>query len=128
MTPYIIGSALTYGLLQYIQFASNKGLTFIGLGLLPFLQFFTRFRLNLDVTKTFHSFLCGLTVTGAQLIAGASGSMLDIFFVESALGRYQVIATKAATQCLGHSLKVVFYWQLVSFSGFFDAVPAWLLA
>jgi uncharacterized membrane protein YfcA len=48
-----------------------------------------------------------------QLLAGASGPLLDMFFQESKISRHQVIATKSMTQTFGHLIKVTVYLPLI---------------
>ena len=69
------------------------------------------------------AFSCGCVVTAAQLLAGASGLLLDVFYPNSRLGRHAIVATKAITQTIGHLLKLAYY-------GISDphSVPAWLIA
>ena len=38
---------------------------------------------------------CGAACTGASLLSGVSGPLLDVFFVRAELDRFEVIATKA---------------------------------
>ena len=37
------------------------------------------------------SFFCGALVTSAQILAGASGAVLDVFYLQSGLNRFQII-------------------------------------
>ena len=48
-------------------------------------------------------------MTAAQLLAGTSGPLLDVFYLKSSLNRYQVVTTKAFTQALGHVIKLLYY-------------------
>ena len=50
---------------------------------------------------------------GATPAAGASGPLLDAFFLKSSLNRYQVVASKAFTQTLGHLAKIGYYGVVV---------------
>ena len=43
----------------------------------------------------------------AQLIAGASGPILDVFYNGSSLNRREIVAT-AFTQAVGHLIKLAF--------------------
>ena len=56
-----------------------------------------------------HAVAAGLAVTSVNLVAGVAGPLLDVFFVRTSLGRHAVVATKAATQVLSHTAKVVLY-------------------
>ena len=64
---------------------------------------------GLDVRKRGTATVCGATVTGAQLLAGASGPLLDAFYLETDVDRRSIVATKAFTQTVGHIIKVGYY-------------------
>ena len=89
---------------------------YILLGLFPLLTFLPRLSTHFSIEKTRNAFLCGISVTTAQIAAGASGAILDIFYIKSKLNRYQVMATKAFTQTLGHGLKLIYYFSLLDWS------------
>lgn len=114
---YILGVAVTFAILKFINFVPNKATVFILLGVLPFFAFLPIAARYFDILKPGRSFWSGVFVTIAQVSAGASGSILDIFYLNSTLKRHQIIATKALTQTIGHSVKVLYYSMLlVSFS------------
>jgi uncharacterized membrane protein YfcA len=83
------------------------------LGLTPYAALTVPQQWALDATKTSHAITCGFVVAGLQLIAGVAGPLLDTFFVRSTMDRRAVVATKAATQALSHTLKVGYYGVLV---------------
>ena len=68
--------------------------------------------------------LSGVLVTAAQLLAGASGPVLDIFYVQSRLTRKEILGTKAVTQTLGHVLKLVYYGAIMAVAG--TELPIWV--
>jgi uncharacterized membrane protein YfcA len=55
------------------------------------------------------AFAAGATVTALHLTSGATGPLLDVFFVNSTLDRHANVATKAAVQSIGHSLKIAYF-------------------
>jgi uncharacterized membrane protein YfcA len=69
---------------------------------------------------------CGAVCTGASLLSGVSGPLLDVFFVRAELDRFEVIATKAFTQAVGHVLKIVYFAWLVGGPELEMDVPWWL--
>jgi len=81
---------------------------------------------RIDVTRPIPALLCGATVTSAQLLAGASGPLLDLFYLRSPLTRHEVVASKALTQTLGHLLKFGYYGVLVA--SLTSGLPVWLFA
>lgn len=106
---YGAGSAVAAGLLALIVYEPTKAWVYLMLGLVPGLAWLPKGRFNLDAAKPTHAAACGLTVTGLNVVAGVSGPLLDVFFVRTALTRHQIVATKAATQALSHTVKMLFY-------------------
>ena len=78
---------------------------------LPILVWIPRRWLELDASKPWHAFCCGLLGGGLNLAVGVSGPTVDIFFIRTQMDRRKIIATKAATQVVSHASKVVFYWN-----------------
>lgn len=113
---YLVGSFLITMLLSWVEFRPSKQLVLILLGLFPFTFLLKGLSGKLDITQKYRSFLCGSMVSMAQLLAGASGSILDIFFINSPLNKFEIMGTKAITQSLGHILKIAFYFSLLNFN------------
>ena len=126
LLPYAIGSFAVLAAFVVITFVPNKGLVFILIGIFPFLAFITPKSIDLDIEKPLTAFVCGLLVTTAQMLAGASGPVLDIFYVQSKLSRYEILGTKAITQTLGHIIKLVYYGLFLGVSTG-DEVPLWII-
>ena len=82
--------------------------------MVPALVWLPKGWLHPDAQRPGHAVAAGLLVTVLNLLPGVSGPLLDVFFVRTALGRHQVVSTKAATQVLSHAGKVVVYGQLVA--------------
>ena len=64
-------------------------------------------------------------MTAAQLLAGASGPVLDIFDVQSDMTREQILGTKAVTQTLGHILKLIYYGAVMAVAS--TELPLWVV-
>lgn len=95
-------------------YVPDKATMLILLGLTPYAAAAVPQQWALDATKAPHAVACGFIVAGLQLIAGVAGPLLDTFFVRSALDRRAVVATKAATQALSHTMKVGYYGVLLA--------------
>lgn len=125
LLPYAAGAFVVLLVFIAFSFVPNKGLMFILIGLLPFAALVMPRRLHLDIERPPIAFCAGLIVTTAQMLAGASGPVLDVFYVHSQLTRYEILATKAVTQTLGHLVKLGYY-------GFFltagATLPWWIFA
>lgn len=107
--PYSIGAFVCLGVFVMVQYVPSKGLIFILIGTFPFIALCLPKSINLDMDRKPVSLLCGFIVTLSQLLAGASGPLLDIFYVTSRMSRYEILGTKAITQTLGHILKLLYY-------------------
>ena len=111
---YGMGALPAIALPIFLAYVPDKPVMLITLGLVPYLSAFLPARWALDATKPWHAVACGFSVAGLQLIAGVAGPLLDTFFVRSSLDRRAVVATKATTQAISHTLKVGYYGALVS--------------
>jgi len=109
MGIYLLGTACAAGLLAFVALQTSKAQLFLLLGAVPLLVWIPKKRLHLDAERPLHAFICGVAVTGLNVVAGVAGPLLDVFFVRSTLGRREVVATKAATQVVAHAVKIVYY-------------------
>jgi uncharacterized membrane protein YfcA len=122
---YGAGALVSFGLMKFVAFLPDKATVYILLGALPFLASRLPPALAPDINRRGAPFLCGLGLMVVQLLAGATGSVLDLFFNRSELDRKQIVATKAATQVVSHLLRVAYFGTFASALGEFPA--AWLL-
>lgn len=106
---YILGNLLGFAILQYLIFSPSKKIMFLLIGIMPFIAFLLRSKLQFNILNNWSSFSCGLIISLLKIIAGTSGPILDLFFLGSSLNRHEIIATKAITQTSSHFFKVVFY-------------------
>lgn len=112
LPPYFLGAGLCVGAFALLAFVPERGLVLILVGLFPWIGRLLPAFERLDVERPATAFACGAVVTSAQLLAGASGPLLDVFFLRSALTRHEIVATKAITQTLGHLTKLGYYGSL----------------
>ena len=111
---YTLGALPALVVPLVLAYVPSKPTMLILLGLTPYVSLAVPQAWTLDATKSAHAVTCGFVVAGLQLIAGVAGPLLDTFFVRSALDRRAVVATKAATQALSHTLKVGYYGVLLA--------------
>lgn len=109
LIPYTGGALVVLAVFILLTFVPNRGLIFLMIGSFPFVAFFIPQKTDLDMERPAVAFLSGLLVTTAQMLAGASGPVLDIFYVTSNLTRHEILGTKAITQTLGHIIKLGYY-------------------
>ncbi|AJQ92509.1 sulfite exporter TauE/SafE family protein [Gynuella sunshinyii] len=106
---YLMGSQITLIGFFFFALTISKPWFFIALGSVALISQIIPKQLRIEVSKPRNALLCGLLVTASQLLVGVAGSILDLFFIRSRLSRYQVLATKAITQAVGHISKLIFW-------------------
>ncbi|MBT4162513.1 MAG: sulfite exporter TauE/SafE family protein [Gammaproteobacteria bacterium] len=121
---YTIGALAVLAIFSLLTVVPGIGLVFVLIGCFPFVAMIIPDSINLDMEKPWVSFASGIVVTFAQMLAGASGPVLDIFYVHSGMGREAILGTKAVTQTLGHILKLIYYGAVMTIAA--DALPLWV--
>ncbi len=119
MVPVIIVLALA-------EYNPPAVLVFFGLGLLPFINELVPKGRAPVIDRPGVAYVAGGLVTLVQLVAGVAGPFLDVFFVRADLTRQQIVATKAATQVLGHMAKVAQFGLILKGLTSELAFPLWL--
>lgn len=114
LPPFLLGIGLATLAFSLAVLTTRSWLIFVLLGSLPFLPTRLLARFSPDISKPWHGLAAGFLVTLMQLLAGASGPLLDMFYQNAPLTRHQVIATKAATQTIGHGVKIAYYLPLLA--------------
>jgi uncharacterized membrane protein YfcA len=123
---YLVGSTLMFLMLRSVAVLPSKATLYIGFGLIPFVADLLPKRLTPDITRPGAPYICGAFILTLQLLAGAAGHILDIFFQKSRLDRKTIVGTKAVTQVFGHLYRIAYFG---SFAFAFDtALPWWAYA
>ena len=125
LIPYTLGAFTILGIFSVTAFIPPAGLIFLLIGLFPFLTRMLPKSFNLDIEQPKIAFLSGLAVTLTQMLAGASGPALDIFYLQSKLTKEEILGTKAVTQTFGHILKLIYYGSLMMSAG--NSLNGWLI-
>lgn len=121
---YVLGSFAMFLVLRFVSFIPDKATVYLALGIIPFLADLLPKRLTPDIERPGAPYVCGAFIMLLQLIGGAAGHILDLFFQKSTLDRKSIVATKAVTQVVGHVLRVAYFG---SFAAAFDAsIPWWI--
>ena len=120
---YLGGAMLAVAAFSALLFVPDASVVLILIGLFPWLaRLQPRFSV-FNITRPASSVICGLSVTSAQLLAGAAGPLLDLFYLNSGLGRETIVANKAFTQTIGHLLRIIYYGAIISIA---TPIPNWL--
>lgn len=110
---YLAGAAVAWILLHFLRWSPSESTVLLGLGLVPFVALALPAGPLLDFAHRRGALLCGALVVGTQLAFGVAGPLLDVFFVRGGLERHAVVATKAVTQALSHTLKILFFLPIL---------------
>jgi uncharacterized protein len=123
---FLVGSTLVFLVMRTIAIIPNKTTLYLSLGLLPFAADLVPKRWTVDITRPGMPYFCGALIITLQLLAGAAGHILDVFFQKSALDRKTIVGTKAVTQVTGHIYRIAYFG---SFTLTFDeSIPWWAYA
>jgi uncharacterized membrane protein YfcA len=120
---YGLGAACAIGIATWLVLVPDPGVVLIAIGIFPWAAQWSSRLKGLDITQPMNTVLCGFSVTFAQLIAGAAGPILDVFYINSGLGRQAIVANKALTQTIGHLLRILYYGALISMT---SDLPGWI--
>ena len=123
---YVFGAVLALAVFSIVQLVPSKAVIFILIGIFPISALLLKNAPFLEIQRPETAFTSGIVVTAAQLMAGASGPVLDVFYVKSTMNKNAVIATKAVTQTLGHVLKILYYGVIVGLVAEDGALPYWI--
>jgi uncharacterized protein len=108
---YGVGAIAAWGLLWFVPVPTDPAVVLILAGSTPFLARLIAW--HPDGAEPRVAVFAGFLVQTLNVLAGVAGPLLDVFFVESKLDRYGIVATKAATQAISHAAKIGFWASLV---------------
>ena len=118
---YAVGAGLAVAIFMILVFVPHPGFVMILVGAFPWLARFSKRLKGLDVLRPLTAVVCGVLVTSAQLLAGASGPLLDVFYLNTPLTRQEIVANKAVTQTLGHIIKILYYGLFIGVAAELEA-------
>lgn len=122
---YALGLALATLLMAMVAFVPDKATVFLLLGILPFAQLALAKKIHLNILNPWQGVLCGFLSTLLHLGGGVAGMMIDVFFQRTGLTRHQMIASKAATQVMSHSVRFIYFSLMAgSFTDSFSGIGA----
>jgi uncharacterized membrane protein YfcA len=123
---YLVGATTSFLVMRLVAFVPDKALVYLGLGILPFAAELLPARYWPNITSSWGPYLCGIVIMVLQLMAGAAGHILDMFFQRSAIDRKGIVGTKAVCQTTAHLYRIAYFGSLST--AFADQVSPWLIA
>jgi len=110
---YALGSLIAFLVLWQIQFVPNRSMLYFFLAVIAFAGAYNIFPACLGFQRNRGALLCGVAVSGVQLVAGVAGPLLDLFFRDRKTPKERVVATKSVTQVISHALKVALMVEIL---------------
>jgi uncharacterized membrane protein YfcA len=123
---YALGAVVSLGAFTLLAIVVARPIVFLLLGGIPLCLLAVPKRFAPRFERPTAALCCGALVTVANLLAGVSGPLLDVFFVRAELDRFAVIATKAFTQTASHAIKILYFGALVEGSTDGLELPVWI--
>jgi len=120
---YIAGAGVAFLLMRLVAFIPDKALVYLMLGSIVFIVDLLPKGFTPDITRKWAPPIAGLIVMTLQLIAGAAGHILDLFFQKSMLDRRAVVATKAVCQTFGHVGRIAYFGTIAA--AWDETLPMW---
>lgn len=122
---YAAGLALATLVMALAAFVPDKATVFLLLGILPYAQLALAKKIHLNILNPWQGVLCGFLSTLLHLGGGVAGMLIDVFFQRTGLTRHQMIASKAATQVMSHTVRFVYFSLMAgSFTDSFAGIGA----
>lgn len=106
---YVAGSMAGMAVMLVIMFVPSKPVVYLGLGLTPFIGDMLPKKWRPDITKRGMGALCGFIAMILQIAVGGAGNVLDMFFQNSPLTRYAIVATKAFTLLFSQLMRFLYF-------------------
>ena len=123
VVAHAVGCVLALGAWSLVLLVPQRGVALLLLGVSPFLAQALPPRIRPNPEKPLHGVVVGAASMTLMVLTGVSGPLLDRHFLGGRLDRREIVATKAACQAIGHSLKLVYFGALVVDAG---RVDPWL--
>lgn len=124
VAAYAAGCVAALAHWSVVQFVPSRPLALIALGASPFLLHLLPRSWRPDAENPHHGVAYGIACMSLMLLTGVAGPLLDSVFLGGRLERRAIVATKAACQVIGHSLKLVYFGCLIAEAGTVDPVMA----
>ena len=106
---YVIGSLFALAICFWISYIPSKDVVFLLLGFVAVVSVTIKLPKTMNIENPKTAVACGVSVTFMQIFSGVSGPLLDLFYLNTNMNRYQIIANKSLTQTFGHILKLSYY-------------------
>jgi uncharacterized membrane protein YfcA len=123
---FLIGCALAFLAWTLWRYVPSKPIALILLGGSPFLIRLIPANRKPNPERFADGLIFGSSSMTLMLLAGVSGPLIDAYFLNGALDRRQIVATKAVCQVLSHGAKFLYFGGLVDQAAGLDPIMSGL--
>jgi uncharacterized protein len=124
VATYVSGCAVGLLVWAYWQYVPSKPIALLMLGLTPFIARLVPKDFRPDPESAIVSAGYGVVCTTLMLLTGATGPLLDQYFLGGKMERREIIATKATCQVFGHGSKLAYFGAIIADGGTVDPTLA----
>jgi uncharacterized membrane protein YfcA len=111
---YMSGCVLAMLVWSIFRYVPGKALSMILLGLTPFAaRYLMPASLKPNAERLSNGLLYGFICMALMLLTGATGPLIDTYFLGGKLDRREIVATKAFCQTLSHFMKLIYFGSIV---------------
>jgi uncharacterized membrane protein YfcA len=111
---YMSGCVLAMLVWTIFRYVPVKGLAMILLGITPFAaRYLLPSTLKPNAEKLSHGLAYGFICMALMLLTGATGPLIDTYFLGGKLDRREIVATKAFCQTLSHFMKLIYFGGII---------------
>jgi uncharacterized protein len=111
---YMSGCVLAMLVWSLSRYVPGKALAMFMLGLTPFVaRHALPSTLKPNAEKLSHGLAYGAVCMALVLLTGASGPLIDTYFLGGKLERREIVATKSFCQVLSHFMKLIYFGGIV---------------
>jgi len=111
---YMAGCVLAVLLWSIFRYVPDKALAMLLLGLTPFVaRYLLPSTLKPNAEKLSHGLAYGAVCMALMLLTGATGPLIDAYFLGGKLDRREIVATKSFCQVLSHFMKLIYFGGII---------------
>jgi uncharacterized protein len=126
VATYVSGCAIGLAMWSLWQYVPSKPVALLMLGLTPFAARLLPADFHPNPDSALVSAAYGIACTTLMLLTGATGPLLDQYFLGGKMERREIIATKATCQVFGHGSKLAYFGVIIEQNGAIDPLMAGL--
>lgn len=114
VTPfYGLGIIAGVVLISFVEYVPDKAAALIVVGSVPLLAIAAQRFIHLSIMNRGQTFVTAMVLTFIQMTGGVVGPLLDLLYNNAPLTRHQIVATKAMTQSVMHTVRLAYFGMLI---------------